>query len=282
MVQLTRWSAALSRAGVQVMRVMQSRLICLLALLAFAASMENFGPGNTTWSQEFTDEYQFRDDEFDPREEGIKADHRINVTSDKIALLSAIALTQFSAFESAPKILTLGIFSMTETAASVDVLQEPKRYHVKPVRNLWGPGFTTFRWPTDIINRHEIPVGELYARAVFVERGTPSIFPVCLYSGESAGNVQAYTFVVAPLREMEIQWWIIDARTDDIAVSSQPQTIGANKHYYIQWDGNDNDGLPVGEGYYLLKLKGTYKPLFGRTRTVPLNYGFYHKFDISG
>jgi hypothetical protein len=264
------------------MRVIQSRLINLLVLFALIASIESLDPGLASWSQEFADEYQLRDDEFALREEGIKPGNRINVTSDKIALLSAIALTQSSVSEPLPQILTLGIFSMAETPASVNVFHEPKRYYVTPIRNHWGPGFTTFSWPTDIIERHEIPAGELYARAVFVERGTRSIFPVCLYSGGTAGRVQAYTFVVAPLRDMEIQWWIINARTDSIAVKGRPQPVGANQQYFIQWDCSDDDGLIVDEDEFLLKLKGTYKPRFGRTRTVPLNYRFYHKINLTG
>ncbi len=251
-------------------------------LVLVLTSCVAFNTNNSSRGQEFSDEYQLREDQFDSRKEGIKADKRIDVSSDKIALLSALAVTTASVSTPLPPVLKLGLFAVRNTPASVNVFHEPKSYYVTPIRESWGPGFTTFAWPTDIIQRQQVPFGELFGRAIFVERGIRTIFPVCLYAGDTAGKVEAYTFVVAPLREMEIQWWIIDGETDGITVSSEPQKIGANEKYFIEWRCLDSEGRSAPEGDYVLKLQGVYDPPFARKRTVSVNYRFYHKADLSG
>jgi hypothetical protein len=233
-------------------------------------------------TQEPSDEYCLREDQFDARKEGIKSDRRIDVTSDKIALLSALAVTEAWISTPLPPVLKLGLFATNKIPASVNVFHEPKRYYVTPVRESWGPGFASFTWPSDIIQRQQVPPGELYGRAVVVERGIRAVFPICLYSGETAGAVEEYDFVVAPLRDMEIRWWIISVETDSVMVAGEPQRIGANEEYFIKWRCTHGEGISAPEGEYRLKLQGVYKPPFARKRTVSVNYRFHHKADLSG
>jgi hypothetical protein len=229
------------------------------------------------YSQETEDGYRLRQDEFDPRKEGIKEHRTKPVCSDKIVLLSALIKTALAGKAPMPDVIRLGFYTEEKTRASVEIIHEPKLYYVDPIRQEWGPGLATFRWPTTIIQRYEISPDELYARATFIERGERTVFPACLYFEDPPGVVEEYRFVVAPLREMLVQYWIVDLKADTIVVAGTQQSIAANEHRLITWDGTDRLGREVPEGEYLLKLEGTYKPRFEKKRKVPVSYRFFHK-----
>lgn len=235
---------------------------------------------SAAYSQEYKDAYQSRQDEFDPRKEGIKEFKTKPVTSDKIVLLSALIHTDISEQAPMPEAIQLGFYTEQRAPVSVEIFCEPKLYYVDPLRENWGPGMATFTWPTEIMKRHQIPADDLYARAVLVEQATRTLFPAFFYFRESPSAVQVYEFIVAPLRKMQMQYWIIDADSDSLIITGTEQSIGANKQRNITWDGRDDFGNEVPEGEYLLKLQGTYKPQFGRRRTISVNYRFLHKTKL--
>ena len=122
-----------------------------------------------SYAQVETDRYQLRQDDYDLRHEGIKDQVTKNVTSDRIDLLSALIVTNFSVPEPIPPVLVFGFYTKKKIPASVQIFYEPKLYYVEAAEESWGPGNVTFRWPTDIMQRHRIPYQGLYARAVHVE-----------------------------------------------------------------------------------------------------------------
>ena len=252
-----------------------------LFLLSFNGYDNLFYENKFISFQTIDDKYQFRNDQYDPRIEGIKAQKSTNVSSDKIVLLSAVIQTNIKDVIPMPEIINLGIFTKNKTIASVSLSYEPKLYYVDPARKYWGPGFATFRWSTEIMQRHKIPLGRLYARAVFVKQGKRIMFPVYLYFQELPSEVHEYTFVVVPLRQMNLRYWILDYDTEEPVVTGTQQNIGENKKYPIIWDCRDENGNRIPEGNYLLKLQGTYRERLGRTRTVSVSYRFYHKNTLT-
>lgn len=251
-------------------------LLCGLACATLATPLIR-----NAYSQKSQDAYQLRQDEFDPRKEGIK-EHKIKpVTGDKIILLSALITNALLAQAPIPDLIQLGFYTEEKTAASVEIRWDPKLYYVDPIREIWGPGIAIFKWPTEIMQRHQIPPAELYARAIFIERAERRLFPACLYFQDLPRAVEEYRFVVTPLRTMQMLYWIIDVETDSVKVVGAQQEIRANKELEITWDGLDDSGNEVPEGEYLLKLQGTYKPRFGKPHTVSVSYHFYHKTEFT-
>ena len=258
---------------------------CVLALgfllLAF------IGPGmvnplpDSLHSQELSDEYQARNDEYDPRHEGIRDVSSVNVTEDKIALLSALMLTSASLGETLPDVLKLGFFTPAATPMSISIFHQAERYYVTPLRDQWGPGLSVFKWPANIMRRRRIRGDGLFARAVFVEHGERSLFPACLYSGESADTVTGYSFVVAPLQKMALHWWIMEAQSEAIVATGQAPQVQAHEQFFIRWDGGDDRNFDVAEIDYVLKIEGKFKPPFGRSRTVSMSYQFTHRPTLS-
>lgn len=235
----------------------------------------------SAYSRENRDSYRLREDQFDPRREGIKEYKIKPVTSDKIVLLSALISTDLSDEIPMPGTIKLGFYTTQRTAASVGVSYEPKLYYVDPLWDHWGPGIAIFKWPTDIIESYQIPPDELFAKATFVKQANRTVYPVCLYFQDLPDTVRGYQFVVTPLRKMKMQYWIIDADTDDFLVTGIQQSIDAYKQHVITWNCMDDAGNEVRDGEYLLKVQGIYKPRFGKQRTVSVSYRFYHKTDFN-
>lgn len=225
------------------------------------------------------DAFQLRADEFDQRREGIKAEIRTPVDSDQILVLSAMAQLEPSNLKPPLTQISLGILTVDRTRLNVVIEHERSRYFVEPTRDEWGPGLSVFTWPTDIMQRHNIQAADLFVRAATFENNQRSLYPGVLYSGKPAGHVVAYSFVVAPLRDMALTWCIANAESEEIVISANPGNVEGNRPYYIEWLWRDPGSETPEEGVYSLKLEGTYQlPLVGR-RTVSLTHLFRHNAE---
>lgn len=233
------------------------------------------------YAQVETDRYQLRQDDYDLRHEGIKDQVTKNVNSDRIDLLSALIVTNFSVSEPCPPVLVFGFYTKKKTPASVQISYEPKRYYVEPAEESWGPGNVTFRWPTDIIQRHRIPYKGLYARAVHVEQGQRILFPGCLYSGALPDSVLEYQFWISPQRSMRVNFKILEGVTETLIYNGTQQRVGQNKQLMLTWNGLDNNGRLVPAGEYILKIEGSYRTRLGRRREVSVPYRFYHRIRLT-
>jgi hypothetical protein len=264
-------------------RLFKTHLLFLCLLLSYWLTDPNFPahPASSVYSQENRDSYRLREDQFDPRKEGIKEYKIKPVTSDKIVLISALIGTDLSYEIPMPGTIKLGFYTTQRTAASVGVSCEPKSYYVDPLWDHWGPGIAVFKWPTDIMERYQIPPDELFAKATFVEQANRIVYPVCLYFRDLPDTVRGYQFVVTPLRKMKMQYWIMDVDTDDFIVTGTQQSVDAYKQNVITWNCRDDMGNDVQDGEYLLKVQGIYKPRFGKQRTVSVSYRFYHKTNLN-
>lgn len=240
-----------------------------------------FSTSQVTTIKNLDDSYQLREDQYDLREEGIKSDRRQAVTSDRIALLSATIATDVLDSDSLPTVIHLGIYANRIANPDVSISYDPLLYYVNPIRDKWGPGFDVFSWPTEIMKRNLIPSNDLYARAVQVRQAERIIFPVCLYSQDVPGSVQQYKFVISPLRNMQVQYWIINANTEEIVVTGPRRNVREDDNLNINWICRDAQGKIVPDGDFVLKIRGSFRDRLGRRRFVDISYQFLHKGNLS-
>ena len=254
-----------------------SPLLCMVLLLGLFVALPIDRPGQPAYSQPDEDAYKKRYEGGDPRWEGIVADKRTPKNADRILLLSALIQTAFPDDIQMPDVIHLGFYTQEEAAPTVEILDDPKRYYVVPIREVWGPGLATFEWSTEIMKRHGVSPENLRARATLLEQGEQTLFPACLYFEELPQEVEQYRFTVAPLTRMLIQHWIVDLEADTVVVTGTQHLLDRNQDHTIVWDGCDRLGNKVSEGEYLLKLEGIFKPRYEERRKVPVIFRFFHK-----
>jgi len=261
---------------ISILTLFQLILISQVNTLGLNASIPNF----MFSFQKLDDSYQYREDQYDARMEGIKPHRNQQVSSDKIVMLSAVAETDISIPTSMPVMMKLGLFTNKKMPISINISNRAKRYYVDPVQKNRGPGLSSFKWPTQIMRKHKISIDGLYARATFLEKGKRILFPVFLYHNNLPNSIQKYHFIFAPLKRMQLKYWILDAKTESFIVNGMNQRANESKAYLIDWDCRDSNGTEVSEGIYIIKISGIYADRMGRTRTVTVSYQFYHKPEL--
>lgn len=230
--------------------------------------------------QQQDDSYQYREDDYDPRHEGIKSTKRQDVTSDKIELLSATVLIDVPEIYSDSLLIHLGIYTPEPVSPKIDVSYDRKLYYMDPVRDWWGPGFSTFKWPGDIIVRNQIPLNELHARAILIEDGKRIFYPACLYYGQFPDSIYQYQFLIVPLMPMEIQYRIIEAKSETSISSGSLGKVKANQTRPIIWRFIDEQGTSSADGEYVLRLDGSYRNSVGQLKKVNVAYRFTHRSNF--
>jgi hypothetical protein len=227
--------------------------------------------------QQQDDSYQYREDEYDPRSEGIKSNKQQDVTSDKIELLSAKVLFDLPEQNSDSALIHLGFYTLDQVSPEVNVAYDLRNYYMDPVREQWGPGLSTFKWPSDIIVRNHIPLDELHARAVLIKGGKRRFYPVCIYFNQLPDFIQQYYFVITPLMTMEIQYQIIDANSETIIFNDSLGKVDENQIKSIIWQCIDEKGTLLKDGEYTLRLDGSYRNSIGQLKKLNVAYSFIHK-----
>jgi hypothetical protein len=253
--------------------IFKSNAIAQKPTLALHASFST----SSHFIQQQDDSYQHREDEYDPRHEGIKLSKKQNVTSDKIELLSAKMLFDMQEEYSDYTVFHMGFYSPEQVSPEVHIAYDPKLYYVDPDREKWGPGISIFKWPANIIVRNEIPINELHSRAILIKNGNRILFPTCIYANELPDTIQHYQFSIVPLMKMKIRCLILDVDTETIIHSNDFGDVSANQIRSFIWQCIDENGSPFADGEYALQLRGSYRNSVGHKKSVNVTYSFIHQ-----
>lgn len=227
--------------------------------------------------QQQDDVYQYREDNYDPRHEGIKENKTQNVTSDKIELLSAKVYSDIHNEYSDSTLVHLGFYTSEKASPEVHINYDPKLYYMDPAKEQWELGFNNFRWPAGIMVRNDIPIDELHARVILIRNGNRILYPACIYAHESPDTIHYYQFAVVPLMTMKIQYFIIDVNSEKVIYSGDFEEVSANQIRSFVWQCVDENGSPLADGEYALRLNGEYRNYVGHLKKVNVAYSYIHK-----
>ncbi len=231
-------------------------------------------------SDELDDNYQYRNDKFEPRYEGIKSIEDQPVNSDKILILSAIAETNLPSINTIPDTMNLGLYVNKKAAMPINISNLAKRYYMDPVVTERGPDLSNIKWPTKIIRKNNIPINELYAKATFMENGQRFIYPLFFYNNLLPDVIKSYRFIVKPIKKMTIEYTIIESQLEDVIGTGYAQQINNGKEHIIDWNCRNNN-IEVPQGLYIIKLEGTYFNDRGDVKKVKINYQLNHIIQIN-
>ncbi|MCI0698367.1 hypothetical protein L0337_40985 [candidate division KSB1 bacterium] len=230
-------------------------------------------------AQEFT--YQ----RYDDRYEGVLKE-RIPVGGETLKLISAAIVSHESSSQMQSGQYHLALFVEDSSRVTVRVqAQVPKIQHIYkmvPIFKSNPPGIRPFSWPATIPMYYNLTIDMLLPLAEVKGSAGTKIVPILLYSQAKKHATPRYRFCVVPSGSVSVlNYHVYNTNGATPIYSDTLKDLPYEEQVFLIWEGRNQSGITVKNGWYKLIIEASFKALPGETpHVLVVQYEFYHYNEI--